>query len=307
LNKESRFINFKMFSNPESRISNLKKMEVAENQEIIDYRRIEKAINFIEENFQTQPSLKEIADHVALSEFHFTRLFTKWAGTSPQRFMRFLTKEFAKEKLAESSNLLEATFESGLSSSSRLHDLFVSYEAMTPAEFKSKGAGLTVHYGIHETPFGECLIAITERGITDFRFIEEESKGLIIKELQQDFEKAILIFDNNFTKPFIEQIFYETNNSNEPITLLMRGTNFQIKVWEALLKIPFGQMVSYETIAKTIGKPTAQRAVGTAIGSNRLGYIIPCHRVLQKVGGIGGYRWGTTRKKAILGWEMAKI
>ena len=282
-------------------------METIDNQEIIDYRRIEKAIQFIEENFQTQPSLKEIADHVALSEFHFNRLFSKWAGTSPQRFMRFLTKEFAKEKLAESSNLLEATFESGLSSSSRLHDLFVTYEAMTPAEFKAKGAGLTIHYGIHETPFGDCLIAITERGITDFRFIENEGKDLIIKELQQDFEKAKLIFDNNFTKPFIEQIFYETQSSNEPLTLLMRGTNFQIKVWEALLKIPFGQMVSYETIANAIRQPTAQRAVGTAIGSNRLGYIIPCHRVLQKVGGIGGYRWGITRKKAILGWEMGRI
>jgi AraC family transcriptional regulator of adaptative response/methylated-DNA-[protein]-cysteine methyltransferase len=279
-------------------------METSEN---IDFRRIEKAIQFIEENFQNQPSMKEIAEHVALSEFHFNRLFSKWAGTSPQRFMRFLTKEFAKVKLAESANILEATFESGLSSSSRLHDLFVSYEAMTPAEFKAKGAGLSVYYGIHETPFGECLIAITERGITDFRFLEEESKPLIIKEIQQDFEKAKLIFDNNLTKPFIEQIFYENSNANEPIKVLMRGTNFQIKVWEALLQIPFGQMLSYETIANAIGKPTAQRAVGTAIGSNRLGYIIPCHRVLQKVGGIGGYRWGTTRKKAILGWEMAKL
>ena len=282
-------------------------MESIDSQGIIDYRRIEKAILFIEENFQTQPSLKEIADHVALSEFHFNRLFSKWAGTSPQRFMRFLTKEFAKEKLVESSNLLEATLESGLSSSSRLHYLFVTFEAMTPAEFKSKGANLTIHYGIHETPFGDCLIAITERGITDFRFIENEDKSLIIKELQQDFEKSKLIFDNNFTKPFVEQIFYETHNSNEPLTLLMRGTNFQIKVWEALLKIPFGQMVSYETIANAIGQPTAQRAVGTAIGSNRLGYIIPCHRVLQKVGGIGGYRWGVTRKKAILGWEMGHL
>jgi AraC family transcriptional regulator of adaptative response/methylated-DNA-[protein]-cysteine methyltransferase len=282
-------------------------METADNQGVIDYHRIEKAIRYIEENFQNQPSLKEIAEHVALSEFHFNRLFSKWAGTSPQRFMRFLTKEFAKEKLVESTNLLEATFESGLSSSSRLHDLFVSYEAMTPAEFKAKGAGLTIHYGIHETPFGECLIATTERGITDFRFLGGESVELIIKELQQDFEKVNLIFDNKLTKPFIEQIFYETTNTSEPITLLLRGTNFQIKVWEALLKIPFGQMVSYETIAKAIEKPTAQRAVGTAIGSNRLGYIIPCHRVLQKVGGIGGYRWGTTRKKAILGWEMAKL
>lgn len=281
-------------------------METIENQEIIDYNRIEKAIHFIEENFQNQPSLKEVADHVALSEFHFNRLFSKWAGTSPQRFMRFLTKEFAKEKLAQSDNLLDATFESGLSSTSRLHDLFVNYEAMTPAEFKSKGEGLTIHYGIHETPFGECLIAVTGRGITDLRFLENEDKEEVVQELKEDFAKAEIIFDNNFTKPFIEQIFYETESSDSPVTLLLRGTNFQIKVWEALLKIPFGQMVSYDTIAQTIGQPTAQRAVGTAIGSNRLGYIIPCHRVLQKVGGIGGYRWGTTRKKAILGWEMAR-
>lgn len=281
-------------------------METIENQEVIDYNRIEKAIHFIEQNFQQQPSLKEIADHVALSEFHFNRLFSKWAGTSPQRFMRFLTKEFAKEKLAQSDNLLDATFEAGLSSTSRLHDLFVSYEAMTPAEFKAKGEGLTIHYGIHETPFGECLIAVTDRGITDLRFLENEAKEEVIKQLKEDFAKAEIIFDNSFTKPFIEQIFYEAENSDTPITLLLRGTNFQIKVWEALLKIPFGQMVSYDKIAQAIGKPSAHRAVGTAIGINRLGYIIPCHRVLQKVGGIGGYRWGTARKKAILGWEMAR-
>ncbi|MBA4851558.1 methylated-DNA--[protein]-cysteine S-methyltransferase [Emticicia sp. BO119] len=281
-------------------------METIENQELIDYNRIERAIHFIEENFQNQPSLKEVADHVALSEFHFNRLFSKWAGTSPQRFMRFLTKEFAKEKLAQSDNLLAATFESGLSSTSRLHDLFVNYEAMTPAEFKSKGEGLTIYYGIHETPFGECLIAVTGRGITDLRFLENENKEGVIQELKEDFFNAEIIFDNAFTRPFIDQIFYATESTDSPVTLLLRGTNFQIKVWEALLKIPFGQMVSYETIAQTIGQPTAQRAVGTAIGSNRLGYIIPCHRVLQKVGGIGGYRWGTTRKKAILGWEMAR-
>lgn len=282
-------------------------METIENQEALDYSRIERAIHFIEENFQNQPSLKEIADHVALSEFHFNRLFSKWAGTTPQRFMRFMTKEFAKEKLAVSDNLSEATFESGLSSTSRLHDLFVSYEAMTPAEFKAKGEGLKINYGIHDTPFGQCLIAVTGRGITDLRFLENENKEFVIKRLKEDFSKAEIIFDNDFTKPFIEQIFYEAGNTTTPLTLLLRGTNFQIKVWEALLKIPFGQMVSYDTIAQAIGKPGAHRAVGTAIGSNRLGYIIPCHRVLQKVGGIGGYRWGTTRKKAILGWEMARV
>ncbi|WP_259017061.1 methylated-DNA--[protein]-cysteine S-methyltransferase [Emticicia fluvialis] len=282
-------------------------METLENQDNIDYSRIEKAIHFIEDNFQLQPSLKEIADHVALSEFHFNRLFSKWAGTSPQRFMRFLTKEFAKEKLTQSDNLLEATFESGLSSTSRLHDLFVTYEAMTPAEFKAKGDGLTIHYGIHETPFGQCLIAVTGRGITDLRFIETEGHEMAISEIRTDFANAEFVFDKEFTRPFIEQIFYGTEKTLTPITLLLRGTNFQIKVWEALLKIPFGQMVSYNTIAQNIGQPTAHRAVGTAIGSNRLAYVIPCHRVLQKVGGIGGYRWGITRKKAMLGWEMGRL
>lgn len=282
-------------------------MENLETQDIIDYNRIEKAIHYIEENFQQQPSLKEIADHVALSEFHFNRLFSKWAGTSPQRFMRFLTKEFAKEKLSQSDNIFDATFESGLSSTSRLHDLFVTYEAMTPAEFKAKGEGLTIHYGINETPFGECLIAVTGRGITDLRFLETANQATVIAEIKADFANAELIFDNDFTRPFIEQIFYGAKKTDLPITLLLRGTNFQIKVWEALLKIPFGQMVSYNTIAQKIGQPSAHRAVGTAIGSNRLGYIIPCHRVLQKIGGIGGYRWGTTRKKAMLGWEMGRL
>ena len=282
-------------------------MENLENQDTIDYNRVEKAIHYIEANFQQQPSLKEIADHVALSEFHFNRLFSKWAGTSPQRFMRFLTKEFAKEKLTQNDNLLAATFESGLSSTSRLHDLFVTYEAMTPAEFKAKGEGLVIHYGIHDTPFGECLIAVTGRGITDLRFLEVENQEAVITEIKADFVNADFIFDNDYTRPFIERIFYGAEKTETPVTLLLRGTNFQIKVWEALLKIPFGQMVSYNTIAQNIGQPTAHRAVGTAIGSNRLGYIIPCHRVLQKVGGIGGYRWGTTRKKAMLGWEMARV
>ncbi len=280
-------------------------METINEQRLLDYQRIEKAIQFIEQNFKQQPTLGQIADHVALSEFHFNRLFSRWAGTSPQRFMRFLTKEYAKECLSQSENLLDATFETGLSSTSRLHDLFVTYEAMTPAEFKSKGAGLSIDYGIHETPFGACLIAVTPRGITDLRFLTDDFTDAVLQEVRQDWANAEWRENTSITQPYIDTIFYQNASGTVPLTLLLRGTNFQIKVWEALLRIPFGLLVSYDDIARQIGQPKAQRAVGTAIGSNRIGYLIPCHRVLQKVGGIGGYRWGTSRKKAILGWEMS--
>ncbi|GAB3180023.1 bifunctional transcriptional activator/DNA repair enzyme AdaA [Telluribacter humicola] len=274
------------------------------NSQLLDYQRIEKAIRYIGENYKRQPSLREIADHVALSEYHFTRLFSRWAGTSPQRFMRYLTKEFAKEQLVREVNLFDATYASGLSSPSRLHDLFVTYEAMTPAEFRAKGEGLTIRYAFHETPFGACLLAMTERGITDLRFVEDENRATILEQLRTDWHNATWQEAPDDTLPLIQQIFNSTDaTSDRPITMLLRGTNFQIKVWEALLRIPFGKMVSYDNVAQYIEQPTAQRAVGTAIGSNRIAYLIPCHRVLQKVGGLGGYRWGTARKQAMLGWE----
>lgn len=275
---------------------------------LYDYQRIEKAIRFIEENFKTQPSLRQIADHVGLSEYHFQRLFTRWAGTSPQRFVRFLTKEYAKEQLASSPNLLETTYEVGLSSPSRLHDLFVTYEAMTPAEFRALGAGVTIRYGIHETPFGECLIAVTERGITDLRFLDKSDDAeAIVAQLQLEWPRAEATHDVSATLSYIQPLFHPKNESAEPLLLLLRGTNFQIKVWEALLRIPAGRLVSYDDVARSIGQPTASRAVGTAIGSNRLAYLIPCHRVLQKSGGLGGYRWGTARKQALLGYEAGQL
>ncbi|MPR34293.1 bifunctional transcriptional activator/DNA repair enzyme AdaA [Salmonirosea aquatica] len=273
-----------------------------------DYQRIEKAIRFIEENYRTQPALRQIADHVGLSEYYFQRLFTRWAGTSPQRFMRYLTKEYAKQQLATSSNLLDATYEAGLSSPSRLHDLFVTYEAMTPAEFRALGAGVTLRYGIHETPFGTCLIAVTERGITDLRFLDEGSSAdSLLVQLQSEWPQASCVNDEAGTLPYIEQLFSTATSRNTPLPLVLRGTNFQIKVWEALLRIPTGRLVSYDDVARAIGQPTASRAVGTAIGSNRIAYLIPCHRVLQKSGGLGGYRWGTTRKQAMLAREAGSV
>ena len=274
-------------------------------QQHIDYQRIEQAIRFIEQNFQRQPSLKEIAENVNLSEFHFDRMFTKWAGTSPQRFMRFLTKEYAKNVLTETKDLLDTTIKMGLSSSSRLHDLFVTYEAMTPAEYKRKGEGLKIIYGIHETPFGFAFIATTSRGILELTFLAENQSIDELIRLKNEFPKAEFIENQAETSAFINQIFVD-NVESKSLNLLLRGTNFQIKVWEALLKIPSGKLACYEDIAQLIDKPTAQRAVGTAIGANHIAYLIPCHRVIQKVGITGNYRWGEYRKKAILGWEGAR-
>ncbi len=275
-------------------------------QQHIDYQRIEQAIQFIEHNFQRQPALKEIAEAVNLSEFHFDRMFTKWAGTSPQRFMRFLSKEYAKTVLNKTKDLLDTTVEMGFSSSSRLHDLFVTYEAMTPAEYKRKGEGLTIQYGTHETPFGYAFIATTSRGILELTFLSEEQSIYELIRLKNEFPKAEFIESQDITSIFISQIFVESIGK-KPLMMLLRGTNFQIKVWEALLKIPSGRMACYEDVAKLINKPTAQRAVGSAIGANNIANLIPCHRVIQKVGTTGNYRWGAYRKKAILGWEGAKV
>jgi AraC family transcriptional regulator, regulatory protein of adaptative response / methylated-DNA-[protein]-cysteine methyltransferase len=273
----------------------------------LDYQRIEQAIRYIEANYKSQPSLRQIADHVGLSEYHFQRLFTRWAGTSPQRFMRYLTKEYARQQLATSPSLLDVTYEAGLSSPSRLHDLFVTYEAMTPAEFRSLGQDVSICYGIHPTPFGRCLIAITERGITDLHFLDETSTpDALLAQLKAEWPHASHSYNEATTLPYIEQLFSNQTSGPTPFSLLIRGTNFQIKVWEALLRIPAGRLVSYDDIARTIHQPTASRAVGTAIGSNRIAYLIPCHRVLQKSGGLGGYRWGTSRKQALMGWEAAQ-
>ncbi|TDB69202.1 bifunctional transcriptional activator/DNA repair enzyme AdaA [Arundinibacter roseus] len=275
---------------------------------LADYQRIEKAIRFIESNIKNQPGLRQIAEHVGLSEFHFQRLFTRWAGTSPHRFLRFLTKEYAKQQLAQSANLLDATLELGLSSPSRLHDLFVTYEAMTPAEFRALGEGVTMRYGLHNTPLGTCLMVVTERGLTDLRFLDEAESGeTALQNLQTEWPQARWLADPGAGLPYLQPLFDVSSSAQTPLPLLLRGTNFQIKVWEALLRIPAGKLVSYDDIARTIGQPTASRAVGTAIGSNRIALLIPCHRVLQKTGGLGGYRWGTARKLALIGREAGQL
>ena len=276
-------------------------------QESFDYQRIEQAISFLQSNHTQQPDLREVARSVHLSEYHFQRLFTRWAGISPKKFLQYLTLEHAKRILKESRSVLDATYESGLSGPGRLHDLFVAIEAMTPGEFKSDGGGLMIHYGFHPTPFGECLLAVTGRGICGLSFVPGGKRRHVLKELRERWKGAALLEAPGTTQPFVHRLFCKSKErQRKPVQLLVKGTNFQIKVWEALLKIPEGSVISYEDLARAIGKPTASRAVGNAVARNPIAYIVPCHRVIKQAGVIGNYHWGMERKKALLGWEWAQ-
>lgn len=270
-----------------------------------DYRRIEKAILFLEKNAHRQPDLKEIARMVRLSEYHFQRLFRRWAGISPKRFLQLLTIERAKRAMKNSGSLLDVTHETGLSSAGRLHDLFVKIEAMTPGEFRKQGERLKIRYGFHPSPFGECLVAVTGRGICNLAFVQEGGRNWAVGNLKMQWKNAEVLEDTSATKVYRDRIF----GSAKPDSLLplhLKGTNFQIKVWQALMKIPRGAVASYGEIARRIGKPKAVRAVGNAVARNPVAFLIPCHRVIRKTGAVGGYRWGIARKKAILAWEGAE-
>jgi len=279
-------------------------MKNSMNQQAKDYSRIEKAIHFLDKNVCDQPDLREVAETAGLSEFHFQKIFQRWAGISPKKFLQFLTKEHAKQ-LLEKSNLLDASYDVGLSGPSRLHDLFINYEAMSPGEYKQKGEGLTIDYGFHPTPFGECFVAITDRGICRLAFMDKAEKKKLLKDFHKDWKNATLQDNQAKTKEVTEEIFSSPKGKKRKpsFKVLSRGTNFQIKVWEALLKIPSGQVVTYQAIAKMIGSPKAVRAVGNAVGKNQIAYLIPCHRVIRGTGHLGGYRWGTSRKRAMLGKE----
>lgn len=272
-----------------------------------DYYRIEQVLVYLEENFQLQPSLKEAAAQVHLSEYHMQRLFTRWVGISPKRFLQFLTKEHAKELLRRPNSLLETSYESGLSGPGRLYDLFVTCEAVTPGEYKNQGEGLSIEYGFHPGPFGECLIAVTERGVCGLLFVQEGNQSRAFETLRQQWPYASFGLNPTITEAIVQQIFpiFE-QPADAPLHLFIKGTNFQLKVWEALLKIPAGNLITYSDIATWIGRPQAARAVGNAVAHNPIAYLIPCHRVIRKLGEFGNYRWGTARKKAILGWEMSR-
>jgi AraC family transcriptional regulator of adaptative response/methylated-DNA-[protein]-cysteine methyltransferase len=269
-----------------------------------DYDRIEQAIGFIETHFEDRPGLQDIASHVGMSEFHFQRLFSRWVGISPKRFLQFLTKEYVKSLLARPSPVLDAALEAGLSGPGRLHDLFVACEAVTPGEYKTQGRGLRITFGVHDSPFGRCLVGLTERGLCWLSFLRDGTREAAVDEMRRVWANAGFVEDRQATRAAVARIYDPTRwRQASPLPVLVKGTNFQIKVWEALLRIPFGTVVTYEDIALQIGFPKAVRAVGSAVGKNPVSFVIPCHRVVRKTAEFGNYGGGPARKKAMLAWE----
>ncbi|MEI8341196.1 MAG: methylated-DNA--[protein]-cysteine S-methyltransferase [Verrucomicrobiota bacterium] len=276
------------------------------SQAALDYQRIEKALRFLHANFQRHPSLSEAAAQVHLSEFHFERLFQRWAGTSPKRFLQFLTAEYTKPLLRNSTSILEASHAAGLSGPGRLHDLFLNCEAVTPGTYKKGGKGITLRYGIHATPFGDCLFAHTENGLCAMRFLTKKSAPEEIKDLRSEWPDALFVEDQTLAAETSRRLFLpRSSGKTTPFHLHLRGSNFQLKVWQALLSMPAGTLACYSEIASLIGHPRAARAVGTAIGRNPIAYLIPCHRVIHNLGTFGNYRWGIERKEAMIGREAA--
>jgi AraC family transcriptional regulator of adaptative response/methylated-DNA-[protein]-cysteine methyltransferase len=284
-------------------------LNTAENPSLLqlshDYAVIEKAIKYLDSYSAHQPDLGQVANAVGLSEFHFQRLFTRWAGISPKRFLQFVTRERARELLGRPEKILNTTYELGLSGAGRLYDLFVTTEAVTPGEYQRRGAGVTIRYGLFPTTFGDCVIGVTERGICHLGFGQTTGDDAI-EELASFWRMARIVRDQSITEPLVALIFRLGQQPHLPIHVLLRGTNFQLKVWEALLRIPPGAVRTYEDIAAEIGSPRAVRAVGGAVAHNPIAVLIPCHRVIRKLGDFGNYRYGNARKRALIGWELAQ-
>jgi AraC family transcriptional regulator, regulatory protein of adaptative response / methylated-DNA-[protein]-cysteine methyltransferase len=274
-------------------------------QETTDYNRIAEAISYIHNNFKSQPGLDDVAAKIHVSPFHFQRLFKEWAGVSPKKFLQFITVKYAKEMLREKkASLFDAAFESGLSGTGRLHDLFIKIEGMTPGEYKEGGRSLLINYSFAETAFGNILVASTAKGICHIAFADHEQGAL--KELHQIFPNASYRQVVDLAQQNALYVFTQDWKKINQVKLHLKGTAFQLKVWETLLKIPMGRLSSYGQIAHQIGQPNASRSVGTAIGDNPVAFLIPCHRVIQSTGSIGEYHWGTIRKTAMIGWEASK-
>jgi AraC family transcriptional regulator of adaptative response/methylated-DNA-[protein]-cysteine methyltransferase len=270
------------------------------------YDQVARAIDYLYEHFREQPSLDEVAAQVNMSAFHFQRIFTEWAGISPKRFLQYLTTDDLKQRMGNFNNLLDAADDAGLSGQSRVYDLFVNLEAVTPQEYKEKGSGIVIEYGFHQTPFGEVIIGVTERGICHLAFVSDGDRMNAVAGLEMAWENATLKQNGRITEKTATIIFNPKEAKDQKLNILVKGTNFQVKVWNALLQIPMGSVSTYQSIAASIGAPKALQAVGSAVGANPVAYLIPCHRVIRKNLIIGEYHWGTERKKAILGWEMAR-
>jgi AraC family transcriptional regulator of adaptative response/methylated-DNA-[protein]-cysteine methyltransferase len=270
-----------------------------------NYVRIERAINFLREHQAEQPELRDLAEHIDLSESHTQRLFSRWAGISPKRFVQFLTVEYVKRQMGQTGDLLGLALEAGLSGPGRLHDLFVSMEAMSPGEFRQAAAGLEIHYGSGDTPFGCALIASTPRGICHLSFVEPGQREQAAAALLQRWPQARWERDQRRSAELLARIFSPRQDRDAGLSLWVSGSNFQIQVWRALLQIPFAGLLSYRQLAELMARPGAARAVGSAVAHNPVAYLIPCHRVLRASGEFGEYHWGTMRKTAICGWEAA--
>jgi AraC family transcriptional regulator of adaptative response/methylated-DNA-[protein]-cysteine methyltransferase len=275
-----------------------------------DYELIRRAIAFLSETWAEQPSLDRLADQLALSPAHCQKLFKRWCGLSPKEFVQAITVDHARGLLAGSASVLDAAYQVGLSGGSRLHDLFVSHEAMTPGDYKRRGEGLEMIYGFHASPFGEALLIATERGLAGLAFVDEDkgqTRADALADMMQRWPKAHYVEDPARTTPHARQVFGSDARKDRPVRLVMIGTDFDVRVWEALLKIPMGRAVSYTDIARHIGAPSASRAVGSAVGRNPISFVVPCHRVLRGDGSLGGYHWGLTRKRALIGWETGRL
>jgi len=266
-----------------------------------NYKKIEKVIKYIDENFKEQPSIDTISKYIGMSKFHLIRVFKEYVGVTPIQFLQSVTLNYAKEHLKESKSILDSSLDIGLSSPSRLHDLFVNIIGVTPKEYKQSGKNVEITYGYGFTPFGEALIAFTKRGISYLGFVDN-NKDSVFSRFQEIWEKATLIKDDKKAQDYLDNIFIE----KKKFDLYVKGTNFQINIWKALLNIPNGTITTYQEIANSINKPKAVRAVASAIGSNHIGYLVPCHRVLAKSGAMSGYRWGIERKKILIAYEALK-
>jgi AraC family transcriptional regulator, regulatory protein of adaptative response / methylated-DNA-[protein]-cysteine methyltransferase len=269
-----------------------------------DYERVRRIIAFISERWREQPSLEAIAGHVGLSTTHVHHLFRRWAGLSPKAFLQAITLDNAKGLLASSASVLDATYEVGLSGPGRLHDLFVTHEAMTPGDYKSGGAGLTMHVGFHPSPFGEAILVATDRGLAGLGFVDGGDRQAALADMTRRWPKADYVQDEAATAPLARRIFNPSQwQAEQPLRVVLIGTDFEVRVWQTLLRIPRDRATTYSDIARHIGKPSACRAVGAAVGKNPVSFVVPCHRVLGRSGALTGYHWGLTRKQAILGWE----
>jgi AraC family transcriptional regulator of adaptative response/methylated-DNA-[protein]-cysteine methyltransferase len=276
-----------------------------------DYELIRRAIAFLSETWVEQPSLERLAQHLGLSPAHCQKLFKRWCGLSPKEFVQSITVDHARGLLGGSASILETAYEVGLSGAGRLHDLFVSHEAMTPGDYKRRGEGLEMAYGFHASPFGEALLVATDRGVAGLAFVNEdkgETRQHALADMTQRWPKAHYVEAPDRTAPHAQVIFNVSKwGGDQPVRLVMIGTDFDVRVWETLLKIPMGRAVSYTDIARHIGSPSASRAVGSAVGRNPISFVVPCHRVLRGDGSLGGYHWGLTRKRALIGWETGRV